>query len=838
MAIRYKHLGEIFVELAGMLLPPERTTVSDAAEKYVYLNKAGGYVGPYLNSTTPYMVEPMNTFTSPTQNGMVFVGPAQCGKALDVTTPIATADGWTTMGALRVGDRVFNEQGVLCPITLVTPWMHDHACYDVHFDDGTSIRADAEHRWTVLDAARGRERTLTTQRMLDIGTARFSIADPVLPAMAPASIRQTGSRRIVAIEPCESVPVCCISVDTPSHLYLAGRQMVPTHNTESLLLNTLAYTIKVEPMDMIIVSPTMTDARDFGMRRIDRLHENSKAIGEMLLPGENNDNTFDKHYRNGMLLTLSYPTRSQAAGKPVGRILITDRDRMDDDIEGDGEVFDLFGKRTTTFGRFAMCAAESSPSRPVENLKWVSSTPHEAPPCKGILGLYNRGDRRRWYWPCPHCGGYFEGMFDYLVYDREAGRTNREIAESVYMMCPLKGCKIHPDERSEMQNWGIWLRDGQGIDSRGRVYGPAPRTRIASFWLRGVAAAFTSWRTLVELYLDALSDYERTGGEEGLQKFFNNDLGEPYLPKSTQNMRLPEAIKSRAEDLPRQQVPEGVRFLVATVDVQQSSFVVQVKGILPGRPFDTVVVDRFFIRKSKRLDQDGERLWVKPATYLEDWHLLEEEVIDREYQLGDGSGRMMAIKQVGCDSGGKEGVTTMAYNFYRWLRDKNKHRRFMLVKGDGKPAAPRTIITYPDNNQTKAKTLIRGDIPVLRFNSNLLKDDLNGRLDCITPGKGMYRTPGWLADDFYAELCAEVRTTKGWENPAKLRNEAWDLSYYCIGLCVSELLRVEHIDWTNPPGWCAEWDHNDLVRAPEAESRFTAHQKSGYDFKAFAKALA
>nr|WP_285222385.1 phage terminase large subunit family protein [Escherichia coli] len=21
--------------------------------------------------------------------------------------------------------------------------------------------------------------------------------------------------------------------------------------------------------------------------------------------------------------------------------------------------------------------------------------------------MYNRGDRRRWYWPCPHCGEYF-----------------------------------------------------------------------------------------------------------------------------------------------------------------------------------------------------------------------------------------------------------------------------------------------------------------------------------------------------------------------------------------------------------------------------------------------
>jgi phage terminase large subunit-like protein len=39
-------------------------------------------------------------------------------------------------------------------------------------------------------------------------------------------------RRIKSIIPVESVPVKCIAVDSPSHLYLAGKGMIPTHNTE------------------------------------------------------------------------------------------------------------------------------------------------------------------------------------------------------------------------------------------------------------------------------------------------------------------------------------------------------------------------------------------------------------------------------------------------------------------------------------------------------------------------------------------------------------------------------------------------------------------------------
>lgn len=39
------------------------------------------------------------------------------------------------------------------------------------------------------------------------------------------------TRQIVAVEPVPSVPVRCIRVDSPSHLFLAGEGMVPTHNT-------------------------------------------------------------------------------------------------------------------------------------------------------------------------------------------------------------------------------------------------------------------------------------------------------------------------------------------------------------------------------------------------------------------------------------------------------------------------------------------------------------------------------------------------------------------------------------------------------------------------------
>ncbi|HEU0214765.1 MAG TPA: replicative DNA helicase [Jiangellaceae bacterium] len=43
--------------------------------------------------------------------------------------------------------------------------------------------------------------------------------------------RRSGKRFVTAVRPVPSVPVRCVEVDCPDHLYLASRSMVPTHNS-------------------------------------------------------------------------------------------------------------------------------------------------------------------------------------------------------------------------------------------------------------------------------------------------------------------------------------------------------------------------------------------------------------------------------------------------------------------------------------------------------------------------------------------------------------------------------------------------------------------------------
>lgn len=606
--------------------------------------------------------------------------------------------------------------------------------------------------------------------------------------------------------------------------------------TESLILNFIAYSVIQDPMDMILFNPTQQNARDFSIRRIDRLNFNSPAMRERLMKSKTGDNKQNKIYRSGMILTLSWPTVSEMAGKPVGRIALTDYDRMDDKVGDEGSPFDLANMRTTTFGSLAMTIAESSPSRPVTDPRWIAATAHQAPPCGGILALYNRGDRRRWYWPCPECDYYFEGSFGHLKWDDKENPL--DAADTVRMICPVCGAKIRPEQREAMQEFGVWLKDGQSVVGS-KIVGDGPRTNFASFWLKGVAAGFQTWKDLVVKFLNASREYNMTGSEEALKQFHNNDLGEPYNPKSSELERLPEVLHARAEALPELQIPNGVRFLVAAIDVQKNAFVVQIHGIGPGAPYDIVIIDRFTIFKSARVDHEGDRVWVKPGTHQEDWDRIIDEVMLRSYPLSDGSGKVMQIKMTICDSGGREGVTTNAYAFYRDLRRKGLASRFHLVKGGSLLTAPRTYIDFPDQKRKDKLAAARGDVPVLFLNSNILKDSLSNRLDAVVPGKGMIRFPEWLQTWFYKELCSEQRTEKGWKNTAGVRNEAWDLLYYTLGVCASQLLRVEHIDWTNPPSWADEWNKNPLITEPiKTEAVLTQQVTAVYDFSELGKALA
>jgi hypothetical protein len=69
-------------------------------------------------------------------------------KGIWTQTPVLTADGWKTMGDLRVGDRVHTADGSLARVSGVSD-THLRDCYRITLSDGRSVVCDNVHLWQV-----------------------------------------------------------------------------------------------------------------------------------------------------------------------------------------------------------------------------------------------------------------------------------------------------------------------------------------------------------------------------------------------------------------------------------------------------------------------------------------------------------------------------------------------------------------------------------------------------------------------------------------------------------------------------------------------------------------
>ncbi|EPH7322975.1 TPA: phage terminase large subunit family protein, partial [Escherichia coli] len=553
-----------------------------------------------------------------------------------------------------------------------------------------------------------------------------------------------------------------------------------TGKTIGLIDGWVIYNVICDPADMLIIQMTEEKAREHSKKRLARTFRVSPEVVSRLSPNKNDNNVYDRTFLAGNYLKIGWPSVNIMSSSDYKCVALTDYDRFPEDIDGEGDAFSLASKRTTTFMSSGMTLVESSPGRDVKDVKWRRTSPHEAPPTTGILSLYNRGDRRRWYWPCPHCGEYFQPCGDVVAGFRDIADPVLA-SEAAYIQCPSCSGRILPEQKRELNGRGVWLRDGESINADGSRYGDPRRSRIASFWMEGPAAAYQTLSQLVYKLLTAEQEYETTGSEETLKTVINTDWGLPYLPRASMEQRKSELLEQRAEPVPSRSVPDGVNFLVATVDVQAGRhrrFVVQVTGY--GSRGERWIIDRYNITQSLRGDSDGESQRIDPASYPEDWDVLLTDVFHKSWPLASDPSQQMRLMAMAVDSGGEDGVTDNAYKFWRRCRRDGLGKRIYLFKGDSIRRAKLITRTFPDNTgRTGRRAQAAGDVPLWLLQTDALKDRVNNALWRDSPGPGYVHFPDWLGSWFYDELTYEERSSDGkWSKPGRGANEAFDLMVY------------------------------------------------------------
>lgn len=169
---------------------------------------------------------------------LILVGYEGRGKALALDTPIPTPDGWCTMAELRVGDKVWHPSGR--PTQVVATWASPapRACYEVWAAGAAPVVADAEHLWAVQCAPDGPTQLLTSAQMAQALQNWETLWLPAVAGLPGNLCPPLPARPVASVNPVTAQTVRCIQVDADDGMFLAGRAMLPTHN--SMLLRQLA----------------------------------------------------------------------------------------------------------------------------------------------------------------------------------------------------------------------------------------------------------------------------------------------------------------------------------------------------------------------------------------------------------------------------------------------------------------------------------------------------------------------------------------------------------------------------------------------------------------------
>ncbi|KQW62869.1 MULTISPECIES: terminase gpA endonuclease subunit [unclassified Ensifer] len=595
-----------------------------------------------------------------------------------------------------------------------------------------------------------------------------------------------------------------------------------TSKSESLVLNGIGHRIDCSPADTLVVCQTKDSAKAFSEKKLAPMLRANRDLAAKQLTSRGADNIHEKKFQGNMNLVIGWPVIGYFSQNEYTFVILTDRDRMPDDIDGEGDPLTLAKKRTQQAGSLGMVVEEGSPGRIIQQDDWKSETPHEAPPCSGIFADYNLGTRGAFYWYCPSCNEPFRPEFDRLQWETKA--TPAESAQTVEMVCP-NGCCIPQAHKFECNRTGVWLHetsDGKDVCEIGdRNIRDA---EIVSYRCEGPVAAMQNWEQLVSTYLEAKAKFDATGDDTSLKATITLDHGKAYLPlvRTIGESLSEDTLTALAERYPLKIAPAETRFITVEVDIQINRFVVQVDAW--GEGLERWLIDRFDIAQPPATAPGGERdekgntrRAIDPARYFEDWDAL-PPLLHQPYPVAGSDFSLMPVAMI-IDSGGRPGVTPNAYRFLRRSNRQGLGQRVYLAKGSAR-IEDRARHTEPEKVlQQKGKKI--SDVKLVFINTDKVKDEVVVGLTRKEAGPGKFHLSEHLPSQVFAELSSEVRTDSGWApRKSNLANEAFDLAVYGKALVI--ILKGESIDWSNPlkmPHWAKPINENSFAVRSQGEAK-------------------
>lgn len=151
-------------------------------------------------------------------------------KALPVETPIPTTFGWTTMGQIKVGDKIFDKDG---QVTTVVGKSKEkfQKCYRITFDDGLSVESSEDHIWHLSNGENKNAYDLIIGDSIPVAKPPQSQVHTKDFLLNGVRADKKEERFITEIKSIPKKTTQCIMVDSKTNTYLCTENYIPTHNT-------------------------------------------------------------------------------------------------------------------------------------------------------------------------------------------------------------------------------------------------------------------------------------------------------------------------------------------------------------------------------------------------------------------------------------------------------------------------------------------------------------------------------------------------------------------------------------------------------------------------------
>lgn len=418
----------------------------------------------------------------------------------------------------------------------------------------------------------------------------------------------------------------------------------------------VAFFMAQDPCPILVVQPTVEDAEGYSKEEIAPMLRDVEALAGLVTETgvKTSAQTILHKSFPGGVLSMVGANSGRGFRRVSRRIVIFDEvDGYPPSAGTEGDPIKLGEKRAEYYWNRKIVAG---------------STPLIAGSSR-IEELFESGDRRRFFVPCPHCGHMDYLRFSLRDDEVEGGHVMRwpkDKPDLAHFVCQQCGCSIEETDKREMLEHGEWRPEGEFAGH-------------ASFhiWAAYSLSPNATWAQLAAEFLEA-----KAGGPEKLKTFVNTTLGETWKERG----EAPdwERLHERRETYPIGSVPEGPVVLTCGVDVQKDRLVWEVVGWAPNKESWSVDAGEFHGDTSTDAASSTPE---RPSP----WPKL-DALLARNFVSADG--REFQIAMLGIDSGYNTQIV------YAWAR-QYPMSRVIATKG---VAGVRALVGVP----TSVDVTVRG----------------------------------------------------------------------------------------------------------------------------------